>query len=70
MKKEIKNPMVQQIVQMWIKEHGYDGIVNSDYNCACSIIPGETCAHFHCEGRAGSKHKNGKLHLEQEAVIK
>lgn len=54
------------ILEMWLKEHGYDGLVNVENECGCAIgdlLPCHSYCGF-CE--PGHTHKDGFVYPEKE----
>lgn len=50
------NPIVRDIVKLWLKEHGYDGLYNDDSGeCACLIDDLAPCSEMSEYCTAGYK---------------
>jgi len=44
---------IQQIVEQWLREHGYDGLYSPDGGCACRIDDLFPCQEFSSDCTAG-----------------
>ena len=44
---------VEEIVKLYLKEHGYDGLWNDDDECACTLDDLVPCGEFYPNCKAG-----------------
>lgn len=64
---------IKEIVAAWLKEHGYDGLVNLECGneCGCGIddlMPVKECPNQQ-DCRAAYKHRDGLFYMIKEKII-
>jgi hypothetical protein len=57
---------VIDIIEDWLREHGYDGLCDPDAECGCSIDHVCPCCENCINCQPGYLHRNGLIYLEKE----
>jgi hypothetical protein len=57
---------VKEIIEDWLKEHGYDGLLDGDCECGCSFDDFMPCGEVYQDCQEAHKHKDGLMYKTPE----